>query len=458
MTHQDNTKIIDPFLLQILKQRREDNKISDILRSIQEEQNSIVDYDFEANMIVQGCAGSGKTMILFHRLANILYNIKSFSRPISPNRIAIIIPNDSFNDYVNDLSQSLSIGYIKTLTLDDYILSKVEDSIKKIFKSEEGDGFGGCSRKRKDDAIGIFLEEVRMCLIKRVKHSTKKARFNVEDRKDLVNFINTYQKKLRSMRIQRDREHEIRIRDVNINREEHNKWLKTSLTGIRSYRKKSMDEFRERFLLKDCDRGYLIGFLMTICSNSTLSDYRPYSEQILLIDEGQDYGKEEYLMLKKANPECIFNVYGDIEQKIFERGLTSWKRVVRIFDASFFELRQNYRNSMQIVDYVNKSLNKKMISIGFSAKDVELVEKSKLYIYLEYEHELLKNNIAIVSEFPDNYAAYSNVAKILSVEQIKGLEFNTVFISPEILNMHKNFQYVAMTRALSHLYILSLDR
>lgn len=65
--------ITDPFLVRVLNMRKKQHSLTDIFVTIQENQNKIVNTDFKKNIIVQGCAGSGKTMVLLHRLSALKY-------------------------------------------------------------------------------------------------------------------------------------------------------------------------------------------------------------------------------------------------------------------------------------------------------------------------------------------------------------------------------------------------
>ena len=78
-------EIVDPFLLSVLEDKRRDYKLTDIIRSIQANQNDIIKRPLEESFIVQGCAGSGKTMILLHRLSTIAFNTPN----IDFNRFAL---------------------------------------------------------------------------------------------------------------------------------------------------------------------------------------------------------------------------------------------------------------------------------------------------------------------------------------------------------------------------------
>lgn len=69
--------IYDKFLIQVLMSRKKSHQLTDIIATIQDKQNEIIERAYVANLIVQGCAGSGKTMVMLHRLSFWLYNNKS---------------------------------------------------------------------------------------------------------------------------------------------------------------------------------------------------------------------------------------------------------------------------------------------------------------------------------------------------------------------------------------------
>ena len=108
--------VVDQFLLTVLKDKRRINRLTDIIRTIQANQNEIIRKPFETSFIVQGCAGSGKTMILLHRLSTILYN----NRGLSTQGIKIITPNRFFDMHINALSQELGLDEIERFSVEEY--------------------------------------------------------------------------------------------------------------------------------------------------------------------------------------------------------------------------------------------------------------------------------------------------------------------------------------------------
>jgi len=111
--------IYDKFLIQVLMTRKKSHQLTDIIATIQDKQNEIIEKAFAANIIVQGCAGSGKTMVMLHRLSFWLYNNKS----LKPEKIKILTPNENFNTHIGGLHSQLKLGNIEILSVDQYYVS-----------------------------------------------------------------------------------------------------------------------------------------------------------------------------------------------------------------------------------------------------------------------------------------------------------------------------------------------
>ena len=130
--------IYDKFLIQVLMSRKKSHQLTDIIATIQDKQNEIIERAYVANLIVQGCAGSGKTMVMLHRLSFWLYNNKS----LKPEKIKILTPNENFNVHIGGLHSQLNLGAIEIMSVDQYyscLLDKydVELSYHKKIDDEE---------------------------------------------------------------------------------------------------------------------------------------------------------------------------------------------------------------------------------------------------------------------------------------------------------------------------------
>lgn len=109
--------IITDILLQELYERRSDNEWRSIIRSIQKKQKEIVLSPLKENIVVQGCAGSGKTMIMFHRLPIVLMD---YPKILQRNSLYVITPSETYVQLVNNMTSQLEISDIRMGVLNDY--------------------------------------------------------------------------------------------------------------------------------------------------------------------------------------------------------------------------------------------------------------------------------------------------------------------------------------------------
>ena len=124
--------ITDPFLVRVLNMRKRQHNLTDIFITIQENQNKIVNAPFNQNMIVQGCAGSGKTMVLLHRLSRLKYQQKSFD--FTQNAM-ILTPNDQFSLHIKGLAEGLQIGNIARVSIEQYYIEMLVE-YDSVFKPD----------------------------------------------------------------------------------------------------------------------------------------------------------------------------------------------------------------------------------------------------------------------------------------------------------------------------------
>lgn len=151
--------IIDPFLIQVIKDKRRQNRLSDIIKTIQENQNDIIRLPLEDSFAVQGCAGSGKTMILLHRLSYLIYN-NDF---LDLSKIKVLTPNPIFNLHINDLSEELGLNTIKRLSMEEYYASLINSlssglTVNSVTASEKSLKSELLSEIYSDEAVLSFEE------------------------------------------------------------------------------------------------------------------------------------------------------------------------------------------------------------------------------------------------------------------------------------------------------------
>lgn len=120
----DEEILFDPYLRSIIKSRKDDTGIRDIIRTIQERQFEIITRPERESFVLQGCAGSGKTMILLHRLSYLMYN----NEALASRDVLVITPSDSFNAFIDELAQVLELEKVKTTTIRAYFFQALKNA------------------------------------------------------------------------------------------------------------------------------------------------------------------------------------------------------------------------------------------------------------------------------------------------------------------------------------------
>lgn len=120
----DNNINIDDSILQELFFKSKDNKMRNIIVSIQKKQNEIIRNEKNQILIVQGSSGSGKTSIALHRIAYLLY--KGKNKGLTSKNIIIFSPNKIFNEYISSVLPELGEQNVKQSTFKNFISDFIE--------------------------------------------------------------------------------------------------------------------------------------------------------------------------------------------------------------------------------------------------------------------------------------------------------------------------------------------
>ncbi|MFQ9798405.1 MAG: hypothetical protein ACLR23_05180 [Clostridia bacterium] len=90
-------------ILQMVLSGSSGSRLKEIIATIQREQDDIIREPLETNIILNGVAGSGRTTIVLHRIAYLLYNYRSKLR----DNVLVIGPNQIFMEYISDVLPDL---------------------------------------------------------------------------------------------------------------------------------------------------------------------------------------------------------------------------------------------------------------------------------------------------------------------------------------------------------------
>lgn len=126
------SSISDLFLRNVLIKNKFNNYIQSIIQTIQEKQNDIRTYNGKASIIVQGCAGSGKTMVLLHRFKYLKYN-----KIISGDNYALLVPSVNFKRFVGSTANEFGLYEENIFTYTEYYKRLLNSSEKNFAEENE---------------------------------------------------------------------------------------------------------------------------------------------------------------------------------------------------------------------------------------------------------------------------------------------------------------------------------
>lgn len=104
-----------------------DNRLKEIVSTIQTEQNKVIRSDMKIPLIVQGVAGSGKTTIALHRIAWLIYN---YEKSFVPENFMIVAPNRLFLNYISEILPDLGVERVKQVTFEDFAKEAIIEKYK----------------------------------------------------------------------------------------------------------------------------------------------------------------------------------------------------------------------------------------------------------------------------------------------------------------------------------------
>src|SRR5688572_12403846 len=122
----ENAVSIYDDVLQKELSKSSDDKMKNIVATIQRDQNAVIRNESARVMIIQGVAGSGKTSIALHRIAFLLYR---FRDTIASKDILIISPNKVFADYISNVLPELGEEQIPEMGIDELAAELLDHKI-----------------------------------------------------------------------------------------------------------------------------------------------------------------------------------------------------------------------------------------------------------------------------------------------------------------------------------------
>ena len=416
----DSNLVTDDELLIPYLNVNADNRMKDIVASIQKEQNYIIRLNDE-DIIVQGVAGSGKTSVALHRIAYLVYTNGQKNKS---NDFLVIGPNDYFLNYISSVLPDLETPPVAQKTLinlmNDYINKNVslkedimsDNKIKRNMQ-EHISSFKG-SLEYKDlldeffkkciDGNEIVADDFKIC--GKVIFSADEIRDRLFDNKDKCfdfdrtrryfkllfkdqkeNIYEKLNEEYRNIYRSLPRGNPVREDYIKKSMELENlikkqgeklldKYFKSinksclslyvSFISELNHMKTTLTEDEIRMLQKDTLKSIKknqIAFedIAALLYLNYILTNKKLNYQNIVIDEAQDYSIFTYYVLKRIFEKAKFNIYGDLAQAIYPyRSVNSWNELnKRIFEGqcNLLELNKSYRTTIEITETANNVLD-----------------------------------------------------------------------------------------------------
>lgn len=484
-----------------------DDKMKNIVTTIQREQNRIIRNEDAQVLIIQGVAGSGKTSIALHRIAYLLYTQKG---EISSKDILIISPNKVFADYISNVLPELGEETIPEIGMEQ-ILSEVSDNrykcqnffeqVTELLGKPTPDFIERIRYKASFEFVSqldkfiLYMENnyFRATDVKLNKYVTIPAGFIEEQFKR----FNRYPMR---RRFETMTEYILEMMNVKYNftptTTEKNllkKEIRKMFAGnndLQVYKdffawagKSNMFKMHKNHTLEYADLAPMAYLHLALDGNPSR-----HSVKHLLIDEMQDYTPIQYKVIQKLYP-CRKTILGDASQSVNPYGSSTADMIRKVFaTGEIMKLCKSYRSTFEITHFAQKiQTNPELEPV------VRRGDKPEILSFADAEEELCgietlistfrksgytslgiickteaqaketagklnnrcKENIGFLSH---QSSAFVKGTVVTSAHIAKGLEFDEVIVTQaDDRNYHsaidKSMLYVAATRAMHKLTI-----
>lgn len=386
----DVDSVSDDELLKPYLGASADNRLKNIVASIQSEQNNIIRKSIEENLIVQGVAGSGKTTVALHRIAYLMYNN---ANRYKANQFMVIGPNRFFINYISNVLPDLDASNAVQVTYEelasDFTCEKLifEDSTKKLsdiidkkapkdylkFKSslkykellekylnnyektvisDTGVIINNIQVLSKDEVMETFNEVIGECLEQRLDMTARVLSNRIKNDDTIYNRVKNRMLELEKNEENIDKKRKIAKQELDMLKDLTNtgfeKQIKkyVSISNLKSINiyKEFVENVDKLYLENDVDinslkENTLKSLKSRIIENEDIAaimfirlylfgngEYK--NIKCVVIDEAQDFGIFSYFVLKKLLSNATFSIFGDMAQGIYSyRAIGDWNEI-----------------------------------------------------------------------------------------------------------------------------------
>ncbi|OJU11896.1 MAG: helicase [Clostridiales bacterium 43-6] len=498
---------INDEILQKELSQTSNEKMKNIVATIQREQNTIIRNESSRVLIIQGVAGSGKTSIALHRVAFLLYRYKG---TLLSKDILIISPNQVFGDYISNVLPELGEEEIADIGFEEIAEREMgtkisaqtfEQQVSRLIDTTDEEAITRIRFKATVDFVKLadeFLTHADECFFTPSPLKINGVTFSQEEL-----FASFRANRKLPVMHRFDRLTEIIIDKSNLDngrtvkKTERNK-IKNAIAGMFKFRttmalyRHFYDHIGKSELYQPMDKNTLeyadvfpyVYFKLFL--EGAEGDYRHIKH--LLVDEMQDYTPMQYQVLTKLF-RCKMTILGDGNQSVNPYSSTTLEAIKGIYpQADCVELCKSYRSTMEIMSFAQSiKRNDKLIPVErhgeeplvkncFSQQNQrnEIIQLIEGFLQSDYHslaiicktqpraqelYEQLKETHPTISLLSFFSKEFKEGIVITTAHMAKGLEFDQVIV-PDVnaytyqTDIDKSMLYIACTRAMHKLAVL----
>ncbi|UTH05731.1 UvrD-helicase domain-containing protein [Macrococcoides caseolyticum] len=492
------------------KAKSTDSKLSNIVSTIQHDQNEIIRLPINEDILVLGPPGSGKTAIAMQRIAYLLFRYKN---NIRYEDLMLIAPNSIFNDYVSNVLPELGENNIqinslsnisKNLNLlnDRFVESKSimierlyseKESLEVFYKKSSYKFYHFMEQELLNNNLFFYFKDIKdtknnMFMSKEELHSIfidlrKSNSITNATKKMQSKLINTYNTEYKKM--YKSLFNKLNSKDNYIGeksdlekqaKQETSKIFKKVKKIIKNYKfidfnkiyNDMCNKYQLNYIHKEKDI-YQEDYWAQVWLCTKILKIPNHKFKHILIDEVQDYSIFQLDIIRQLFPDAHFTFLGDINQSFLSDLVIDFSKIT----INTKRLTTSYRSTKAIHRYLEtlKKTNTKVI--GEEGEEVVKTRNTSI----SYLLEIIKNSIGYVAivvpsqiEGQKLYNKLSKYVEIYLIKEdnsfipnghviipyylVKGFEFSTVVSwNNEVYN--ENTKYIIGSRAISKLYLIN---
>ena len=388
-------------------------ELSEVVATIQPEQYQYIASTDSNVMVIQGVAGSGKSLVGLHRIAYLLSPHNQMTTRPRADRVIIFGPSQAFLRFIKNLLPSLGQHNIRQTTIRDWMLGCFSQRHPR-FQSRllgrlmsnrnqptqleyDAELYKGSLNMR--DLLDRYIAELRREVISELDTITVETHIGTLHLGGIS--VRRIARQFGDLPLNQ-------ARDRFVNAVIREMWNRTPFASIPNGLRLFTDEidfqveqqvnnpwpsfgceYEYHNLLSDEDkvvslsRGVVTNDLASVLSASLPDPGKPYEDTDLapllylnylldghdsqnlehvVIDEAQDISPLEVYLIKLHSRNGVFTILGDLHQRIAPyRGVKNWREIRYVFpiaDSDQFYARESYRSTAQIVRFSNRILRR----------------------------------------------------------------------------------------------------